>query len=340
MRSGLAGCASGDVVRVVWRFGERSGEWFANVGENCGSMRAPVWRIAFFATSEGALNDDDVSDDSGGDDGDCASDVSRMSTLPPGAADNVDVLDVAIVSAVSSSSSLVAPTAAVDPPAVSALAIAHHPPSRVPQAVVHGRSSTSQIGPYPVVPDICCVVPAGLFPSSSTIETGECFLKLKILDEADARVRATPLAWAATTTSVRRGHLSDLRDLYAFIEARPIPNRSAPIDVLCVQYVHDRRVERNWHWSTAHRHASGLVGAFLGLPFYADGNPRSVNPMAWARFRAMLSAIKRLTTAQGQREPETCTAADVCGALSFASPRAGALLVLCCPTSGFFSVLQ
>jgi hypothetical protein len=150
-----------------------------------------------------------------------------------------------------------------------------------------------------------------------------------LLSLAEAKRRAPPIVWAAVVEAVRRGHVTAIIDLRAYIASHGQPAISIPLDLLCAMHLDYQRVSKSWRWSTVSRVASSLVGALVALPIYAPHAP-SINAAAWPHLHALLQTAKRLTTAQGHREPVLCTADHIVAALAkTTSPRIRAFLALC-----------
>lgn len=322
IRRRLAGVPVGTTVRVMWRPSaahDNVFEWFGVVLELSGSSRAPRWRVEYFADAQGPL----VADDD-------TTFVREDAVLPP-PGDGVEIIDLGLVDAPASTG---APSR-VPPVNLTVVApIARHD-VHAARDDAHVPVERPQISPYEYVPDEGVEVDPALWPAPQpdgirvTSLSGRDFLQLHLLDEADARRRATPLVWAAVTEAVRRRHIIDLRCLRDYVASVGDCARTVPFDALLTHYLQAQRHERSWHWSTLSRHAAGLVGALVALPLYAVDSP-SVNPTAWPHFRAALQTAKRLTVAQGPREPVVCTASDVSAAVTAtASPRVRALLILC-----------
>jgi hypothetical protein len=292
-------------------------EWYGTLSPKAGTQRAAHWSVEYFADAEGFLTADDDT-----------TFVRETAVLPP--PNGFDIIQLGTADDVMKP---LAPQAARQPDA---------PPDAQTHAAPADGATAPQVSSYAYVPDEPVHLDASVWETSTpyldptrgtATTTGTDFLRWRLLDEEQARQRATPLVWAANTTAVRRQHMADLRAFRQYVEALGPAAAAIPLDALLVHHLQLERRQKRWQWSTLNRHAAGLVGALVALPMYAASAP-SLNPATWVHFRAALQTGKRLATAYGPREPIMSTADDVVKALRVGAPlQVNALIVLCWVTA-------
>lgn len=318
VRTKLRQLETGTMIRVVWRRGDHVDEWAGTLGSIAperSTARAPTWKVTYFARPDGPLlADDDVSI------------VTEHGFLPT--ADGEEVLVIEQLDPRQQP----APAAPVDAPAP-------QPPDHAdrdadePTATRHIQQSS-----YARVPDgppaamdasVWERMPPPISPQQyhEAPITGAEFLGYEILNAAQAQARATDLVWAAATESVRHMALAEIRAIQEHVRQQGAAARDAPLDAVLVHYYQHAHHQKKWRYSTLSRHLGACVGALVNLSLYTK-NGRGLNPTVWARFKAAMQTARRLSTAQGIREPKLATPETIRRAVDAAEDKGTAALTI------------